>query len=371
MKSISQELISRVIKKRKSATHKGTYGRLLLIGGSKKYGGALIMAAEGALNSGAGLVTVATDQVNIAALHTRDPEIMALNWDESIELKNLIKSSDVVVCGMGLGLDDKAQQILRLLRDNITLKQTLILDASALDLIGQRNDLLPLNSKILIFTPHQMEWERLSGIKISDTQTGLRAIPIDLIPIFLSTKGERFEYEMNMLIDCKQHHIEFKEVPIQTIYFEKNTSSHFNPILDSVRIYMVFLKFIASSFSSFLIDIILFIALTFLLKGAIPRSYILVATILARIISSAFNYLNNKRYVFKSLWKSRFTLPKYYVLAVVQMLCSAFLVGTLHGTLPLWHESVLKIFVDTILFLLSFKVQQNWVFKDYKKGGQS
>ena len=102
MKSISQELISRVIKKRKSATHKGNYGRLLLIGGSKKYGGALIMAAEGALNSGAGLVTVATDQVNITALHTRDPEIMALNWDESIELKKSIKSSDIVVCGMGL-----------------------------------------------------------------------------------------------------------------------------------------------------------------------------------------------------------------------------------------------------------------------------
>ncbi len=130
MESISQELISRVIKKRKSATHKGNYGRLLLIGGSKKYGGALIMAAEGALNSGAGLVTVATDQVNIAALHTRDPEIMALNWDESIELKNLIKSSDVVICGMGLGLDEKAEQILGLVRDNISLKQTLILDAS-------------------------------------------------------------------------------------------------------------------------------------------------------------------------------------------------------------------------------------------------
>ena len=111
MKSISKELISTVIKKRKSATHKGNYGRLLLIGGSKKYGGALIMAAEGALNSGAGLVTVTTDQVNIAALHTRDPEIMALNWDESIELKKSIKSSDVVVCGMGLGLDEKAQPV--------------------------------------------------------------------------------------------------------------------------------------------------------------------------------------------------------------------------------------------------------------------
>ena len=179
MKSISKELISTVIKKRKSATHKGNYGRLLLIGGSKKYGGALIMAAEGALNSGAGLVTVATDRVNIAALHTRDPEIMTLNWDESIELKNLIKNSDVVVCGMGLGLDDKAQQILRLVRDNITLKQTLILDASALDLIGQQTDLLPLNSKILIFTPHQMEWERLSGIKISDQSDELNQVALD------------------------------------------------------------------------------------------------------------------------------------------------------------------------------------------------
>lgn len=179
MKSISKELISRVIKKRKSATHKGNYGRLLLIGGSKKYGGALIMAAEGALNSGAGLVTVATDQVNIAALHTRDPEIMALNWDESVELKNLIKSSDVVICGMGLGLDEKAQQILGLVRDNITLKQTLILDASALDLIGQQTDLLPLNSKILIFTPHQIEWERLSGIKISDQSDELNQVALD------------------------------------------------------------------------------------------------------------------------------------------------------------------------------------------------
>lgn len=179
MKSISKELISRVIKKRKSATHKGNYGRLLLIGGSKQYGGALIMAAEGALNSGAGLVTVATDQVNIAALHTRDPEIMSLNWDERVELKILIKSSDVVVCGMGLGLDEKAHQILTLIRDNITLKQTLILDASALDLIGQQKDLLPLNSKILIFTPHQMEWQRLSGIKISDQSDKLNQAALD------------------------------------------------------------------------------------------------------------------------------------------------------------------------------------------------
>lgn len=168
MKNISKELISEVIKKRKSATHKGNYGRVLLIGGSKKYGGALMMSAEGTLNSGAGLVTVATDPVNITALHTRDPEIMALSWDEKDELKSLIKNSDVVVCGMGLGLDKQAKDILAFVRDSISLKQTLILDASALDLISQQKDLLPVNSKLMIFTPHQMEWQRLSKIKTSE-----------------------------------------------------------------------------------------------------------------------------------------------------------------------------------------------------------
>lgn len=183
MKNISKELISEVIKKRKSATHKGNYGRVLLIGGSKKYGGALMMSAEGALNSGAGLVTAATDPVNITALHTRDPEIMALGWDEKDELKSLIKSSDVVVCGMGLGLDKQAKDILVLVRDSISLKQTLILDASALDLISQQKDLLPVNSKLMIFTPHQMEWQRLSKIKISEQTDQLNQATLNkLVP---------------------------------------------------------------------------------------------------------------------------------------------------------------------------------------------
>ena len=87
MKSISKELMSEVIKSVKVPHIRGNYGRVLLIGGNKKYGGALIMSAEGALNSGAGLTTVATDSVNISALHTRDPEIMALDWDKRDELK--------------------------------------------------------------------------------------------------------------------------------------------------------------------------------------------------------------------------------------------------------------------------------------------
>lgn len=204
----------------------------------------------------------------------------------------------------------------------------------------------------------------LCGIKISDTQTGLRAIPTALIPLFLTTSGERFEYEMNMLIDCKQHNISLQEVPIQTIYLEKNASSHFNPLLDSARIYTVFLKFIVSSLSSFVIDIVFFTLFTFFLKRILPLSYIFVSTAVARIISSSANYLINKHSVFKNHQRKRFSLLKYYTLATAQMLCSAFCVTVLHHSFSAWSETALKVIVDTILFFLSFKIQQNWVFRN-------
>lgn len=207
----------------------------------------------------------------------------------------------------------------------------------------------------------------LCGVRVSDTQTGLRAIPTALVRRFLSTQGERFEYEMNMLIDCKQMEVAIAEVPIETVYLEKNASSHFNPLVDSVRIYTVFLKFIAASLSSFVIDIAFFTAFAALFRGMLPLYYITVATVLARIISSAFNYLMNKHTVFRHKGQNRSALPRYYTLAVVQMICSAAGVTLLHGALPVVNESILKMVVDTILFLLSFKIQQNWVFRTKKE----
>lgn len=166
MKTINQSILSKVIKKRKSASHKGNYGRLLIIGGSPNYGGAVIMAAEGALNSGAGLICVATHSINAPALHARDPEIMFLDWHDENGLKQIIPQMDVVVCGMGLGNDKSAKKLLVLLKENITNKQCLVLDASALDLIAENKELLPQHAKNIILTPHQMEWQRVSQIRI-------------------------------------------------------------------------------------------------------------------------------------------------------------------------------------------------------------
>ena len=100
------------------------------------------------------------------------------------------------------------------------------------------------------------------GKNISDTQTGLRGFPTAIMKDFLDIVGERFEYETKMLIYCFQKEIEIKEVVIETVYFNDNSETHFNPIIDSLKIYKVtlspFLKYIASAISSFILDILSF-----------------------------------------------------------------------------------------------------------------
>ncbi|RMC49141.1 NAD(P)H-hydrate dehydratase [Lactobacillus sp. ESL0228] len=165
MIEISQAVLTKVIKKRRSKSHKGDYGRVMLIGGNENYGGAIIMAAEGALNSGAGLVVVVTHSLNLTALHARDPEIMYLDWHQH-NISDLIKKMEVIVCGPGLGLKETAKNLLKLLCQEITSHQTLVLDANALDLIAANHQLLPEKAGKIILTPHQMEWQRLSQIHI-------------------------------------------------------------------------------------------------------------------------------------------------------------------------------------------------------------
>ena len=97
-----------------------------------------------------------------------------------------------------------------------------------------------------------------AGVKVSDTQTGLRGFSSKLIPFMLSVNGDRYEFEMNMLLECAREGIRFYEVPIETVYLGKNESSHFNPIKDSWRIYKDILKFSCSSLLSFCVDYIFY-----------------------------------------------------------------------------------------------------------------
>lgn len=199
----------------------------------------------------------------------------------------------------------------------------------------------------------------LCGKKVSDTQTGLRAVPTDLIKKIITVQGERFEYEMNVLAECANRRYKINEVPIETIYIENNKGTHFHPILDSIKIYKIFLKYILSAISSFIIDIALF-SIFILLTKEFFIAYIFISTIMARVFSSLFNYFVNKNIVFAGN-QSKNSLLKYYGLVLSIMTFSGALT-TLLFSLSIFSEVSSKVIIDTILFLLSYYVQKKWIF---------
>ncbi|MBQ6465361.1 MAG: glycosyltransferase family 2 protein [Oscillospiraceae bacterium] len=81
------------------------------------------------------------------------------------------------------------------------------------------------------------------GIRVSDTQTGLRAIPRAMLEAMIGMEGERFEYETNMLLQMKRQGLGFVEQPIATVYDPEDYSSHYDAVKDSLRIFKTMLKF--------------------------------------------------------------------------------------------------------------------------------
>lgn len=213
-----------------------------------------------------------------------------------------------------------------------------------------------------------------SATKVFDTQTGLRAFSIKLIPMFLALKGERYEYEMHMLLDTAQKQIPIREVYIETVYLdEENSSSHFNPIRDSLRIYGSIIRFVApsimkfacSSFAAFVIDYVLVLVLKFLFVSKLHLDEGLGLTcsaIAARAVSSMFNFIINRILVFKSHSNILLALIKYYAVVAVVMALNLPLLHVFNITLDI-PLSVAKLIVETLLFAVSFILQRFFVFK--------
>ena len=203
----------------------------------------------------------------------------------------------------------------------------------------------------------------LVGVSVSDTQTGLRGISASFMKSLLTLKGERFEFETNMLMETKKLGIQIIEVPIKTIYIEDNRTSHFNPIKDSIRIYMTFGKFLFSSLSSSVLDLCLFSIFCALLKGRDLHmlNYITLSTVMARVLSAAYNYMINYKILFESRGSLIKTLSRYVLLAVCQMSLSALLVNIIYPYIG-GFETFVKIPVDIMLFFLSYVIQREFVY---------
>ena len=166
MLRVDQTLLQQVILSRQLDSYKGDYGRLLLIGGTYPYGGAIIMAALAAVHSGAGLVTVATDRENIPSLHSQLPEAMAFAVTDQELLVEQIAKAGVILLGPGLNANELGAHLVELVCERVQSHQVLILDGGAISLYTRLG--LSLPPAQLVFTPHQKEWEAMSGLAIGD-----------------------------------------------------------------------------------------------------------------------------------------------------------------------------------------------------------
>jgi glycosyltransferase involved in cell wall biosynthesis len=201
-----------------------------------------------------------------------------------------------------------------------------------------------------------------SGVRVSDTQTGLRAFSLENAKHFVKIEGNRYEFEMNMLLEAVKNGIQIKETEIEAVYLDSNRSSHFNPFIDSFYVYKRFLKYAASAILSFLVDITLYAVFSSLFVIAGFGEFILYATVLSRILSSVFNFFCNKNFVFNNKNKSITIVIKYYILCVSQMLVSAFLVRMLYEISSV-DTVLLKSIVDIMLACVSYNIQKKLVFR--------
>ena len=209
------------------------------------------------------------------------------------------------------------------------------------------------------------------GMKIGDTQTGLRAFPRKELAEVVKAEGDRYEFETHMLFLMNKRKLPFGEVKIETVYLEENKSSHFRAVRDSIRIYSLILKYLLNSAASALIDSGMFLLVKSLFGtidalGFIPVTFI--ASFFARVVSSLFNFFVNAKVVFGDRVGKK-TMIRYYILAAIQIAASAGAVYLLENILSIASpvlSTLIKIVVDTVLFFISFRVQHKWVFAEGK-----
>lgn len=203
-----------------------------------------------------------------------------------------------------------------------------------------------------------------SGVKVSDTQTGLRAFGTELLPFLLGIEGERYEYEMNMLLDAPRCGVPIQEQGIETIYHDNNSGSHFHTFRDSFRVYGRILKFAASSLAGFAIDYSLYGILTTVLAG-LGSAAVPVANVSARVVSAACNFTINKRLVFRnrdSVWR---TGAQYFLLAAAILVMNTAVVTLLVNALGA-NRFAAKLLTEILFFFFSYMAQGRWVFRGGK-----
>jgi len=239
--------------------------------------------------------------------------------------------------------------------DVVAVADRLLQQPDALILGTRRFDgAVPLRSR-LGNSVTRFLFRHLVGQDITDTQTGLRGLPMTIAPDLLAIRTQRYEFELDMLVFCKHRKLEIVEVPIETIYIDDNASSHFSPLFDSMRIYFVLLRFLGASVITALIDNAIFIIAYSLGSG------ILFGQVAARAVALFANYAMVRRYVFFSDQSHSRTFPRYLAAVVGFGLLS-------YGLITLAVEEAgmavipAKIGAEGLIYLANFAVQREFIF---------
>jgi putative flippase GtrA len=195
----------------------------------------------------------------------------------------------------------------------------------------------------------------LIGMRLTDTQSGLRGIPTSFAAKLLRIKHTGYEFELEMLIKCKQLRIAIEECTIQTVYLDGNSSSHFNPLYDSLKIYLVLIRFMLASLATAAIDYAIFLV-------AYPIGGVLFGLGTARLVAGAVNFTLANRMVFASKEQVSSSLPKYVALVATIGLVSY---GLIQGITSILSVGVLpaKLLAEGVLYMLNFLIQRDFIFR--------
>jgi glycosyltransferase involved in cell wall biosynthesis len=237
----------------------------------------------------------------------------------------------------------------------------LVLGSRALD------DDVPVRSK-LGNTVTRYVYSAATGMQVHDTQTGLRAFHRSMIPMLLEIEGDRYEYEINMLLRLAADGVPIIEERIETVYEDNNSGSHFRTVRDSFRVYKEILKFSASSLASFAIDYCMYALLLAVTGASGIANGLIISNIGARIVSGTANYTMNRKFVFKSRAGFARSAAQYILLAAFILAGNTVVLSMLAGTLGL-NKLIAKLVTEMIFFIISWIVQRYVIF--YKEEGSS
>ena len=209
-----------------------------------------------------------------------------------------------------------------------------------------------------------------TGVRVHDTQTGLRAFHRSLIPRLLEIDGDRYEYEINMLMKLAAEGVPVIEERIETVYEDNNSGSHFRTFRDSFRVYKEILKFSASSLASFAVDYCMYALLLAVTGTAGIANGLIVSNIGARLVSGTVNYTLNKKLVFRSRTGFAKSAAQYVMLAAFILAGNTIVLSTLAGTLGI-NSLAAKLITEAVFFAISWTVQKYVIFFREDSGAES